>query len=397
MLNFDLIKNILVISIASSIVTTNLVQKIKESFKFKNSNRLVLVSFFVSMVLGTLFSLSFSTTNLINSLWVGLFSFIGADMLYKMFEDKLFKPFSQLYEKDMVEIPKENQIRWFMAVSCRVLKGGFCEITQYYGGDNNHLGIDIVGKNYTIDTVVAHSDGTVVFIQTNQVNNPGSFGDASYGNFVKINHGDGWFTLYAHLDTVNVNVGDKVSKGQVLGLMGNTGNSYGAHLHFEVWQNNARTNPYIYLDKELFELITQPVLKDETKDQLIVNVDDLRIRRNPSINSEILGLASWNGIYNYYEIKENEGYTWYKIDEKNWLAGNNEWVTIYPKINESAEIKNLQLEIETLKKQVNLLEQENKIIKENNEGFKIFVAPISGLYYIELTENENLIYKKVSE
>lgn len=283
-----------------------------------------------------------------------------------------------------------------MAVNCRVLKGGSCEITQYYGGDNNHLGIDIVGKDYTIDNVIAHSDGTVILTQTNQVNNQGSTGDASYGNFIKIDHGNGWFTLYAHLDTVNVKVGDKVSKGQVLGLMGNTGNAYGAHLHFEVWENNTRTNPYIFLDKDLIEPITQPVLKDETKDQLIVNVDDLRIRKNPSINSDILGLTTLNGIYNYYEIKENEGYTWYKIDEKNWIAGNNDWVTIYPKINED-NIENLQSEIETLKKQVNLLEQENKILKENNEEFKIFIAPSNGLYYIELTENENLIYKKVSE
>lgn len=111
MLNFDLIKNILIIAIASSIVTTNLVQKIKESVKFKNSNCLVFVSFFVSMIFGTLFSLSFSDANLINSLWVGLFSFIGADMLYKMFEDKLFKPFSEIYKEDVVEIPKENEIR----------------------------------------------------------------------------------------------------------------------------------------------------------------------------------------------------------------------------------------------------------------------------------------------
>lgn len=111
MLNFDLIKNILIIAIASSIVTINLVQKIKESVKFKNSNRLVFVSFIVSIIFGTLFSLSFSDTNLINSLWVGLFSFIGADMLYKMFEDKLFKPFSEIYKEDVVEIPKENEIR----------------------------------------------------------------------------------------------------------------------------------------------------------------------------------------------------------------------------------------------------------------------------------------------
>lgn len=111
MLNLDLIKNILIISIACSIVTTALVQKIKEAFEFKKSNRLVIVSFAVSMVIGTLFALSFSNTSLINSLWAGLISFIGADTLYKMFEDKIFKPFGEIYKKETVEIPKDDFIK----------------------------------------------------------------------------------------------------------------------------------------------------------------------------------------------------------------------------------------------------------------------------------------------
>lgn len=111
MLDFDLIKNVLIVGMASGIVTTAFVQKIKETIKFKKSNRLVIVSFIVSMVLGTLFSLSFSNTNLVNSLWVGLFSFIGADTLYKLFENKIFKPFGEIYKEDTVEIPKENIIR----------------------------------------------------------------------------------------------------------------------------------------------------------------------------------------------------------------------------------------------------------------------------------------------
>lgn len=193
-----------------------------------------------------------------------------------------------------------------MASKCRVLKGGYCEITQYYGGNNNHLGIDIVGQNYTLDTVIAHSDGVVSLIQTGQVNNPGSTGNASYGNFIKIDHGDGYFTLYAHLDKVYVKLGDTVKKGAEIGYMGNTGNSYGAHTHFEVWKNNTRTNPLEYLDKDLFESITKPVQRDESKNQLKVNVDDLRVRVAPSTSSEILGMAELNGIYNYFETKERD-------------------------------------------------------------------------------------------
>lgn len=109
MLDLDLLKNILIIAIASGVVTTALVQKIKESINFKKSNYLVIVSFVTSVLLGTLFSLTFSDISLINSLWVGLFSFIGADTLYKLFEDKVFKPFSEIYKSDTVEIPKENE------------------------------------------------------------------------------------------------------------------------------------------------------------------------------------------------------------------------------------------------------------------------------------------------
>ena len=273
-------------------------------------------------------------------------------------------------------------------INCRVLKSGFCEITQEYG--NNHIGIDIVGKNYTIDTVVAHSDGIVTITQTNQVNNQGSTGNASYGNFIKIEHNNEYQTLYAHLETVNVKVGDRVKKGDILGIMGNTGNSYGAHLHFEVWKNNVRINPYEYLDKDLFESI-ETVLRDENKNQLKVNVDDLRIRENASINSKILGIASLNGIYNYYETKENEGYTWYRIDDNKWLAANDNWITIYPKKEEQLDIN---LEIERLKKEINTLTEENRNLKEQIEKFKIFIAPKEDFYYIKLNKNQELIYKK---
>ena len=281
-----------------------------------------------------------------------------------------------------------------MATKCRILKGGYCEITQYYGGENNHLGIDIVGKNYTIDTVLAHTSGTVVLIQTGQVNNQGSTGNASYGNYVKINHGNGYYTLYAHLNNVSVKVGDKVKIGQELGEMGNTGNSYGAHLHFEVWKDNVRLYPYQYLDRNLFENISEPVLRDEQKNQLKVNVTDLRIRKTPSVSSEILGLAILDGIYNYYETFESEGYTWYKIGDNNWLAGGDGWVSVYPKVEDN--IEKMKLEIESLKEQINLLEQENENLKQLNGKFKTFVAKTSGLYYIRLEQNEALVYKKVA-
>lgn len=111
MLNIELIKNVLIIAMASSIITTAFVQKIKEAIEFKKSSRLVIVSFIVSMVVGTLFALTYGNVDLVNSLWIGFFSFIGADAIYKAFEDKMFKPFSEIYEKEKTEIPKENIIK----------------------------------------------------------------------------------------------------------------------------------------------------------------------------------------------------------------------------------------------------------------------------------------------
>lgn len=281
-----------------------------------------------------------------------------------------------------------------MATSCRVLKNGVCEITQYYGGDNGHLGIDLVGANYTIDDVVAHSSGVVVLVQTGRVNNQGSIGNESYGNFVKIDHGNGWQTLYAHLQTVDVVVGEEVIQGQLIGTMGNTGNSYGAHLHFEVWKNNVRIDPYKYLDRNLLERVTGTVIRDEQKNQLKVNVVDLRIRKSPSVSSDILGLAILDGIYNYYETYEAEGYIWYKIGEDNWVAGGDGWVSVYPKLEDN--IDEMKWEIESLKEQINLLEQQVENLKQINGEFKTFVAKTSGLYYIRLEQNESLLYRKIA-
>jgi len=282
-----------------------------------------------------------------------------------------------------------------MAVNCRVLKNGVCEITQYF--NENHIGIDVVGQNYTLDTVVAHTNGTVVLTQTGRGNNQGSTGNESYGNFIKIDHGNGWFTLYAHLDTVNVNVGDNVLKGDILGNMGNTGNSYGAHLHFEVWKNNTRIDPYEYLDKNLFETVTQPVLRDESKNQLKVNVDDLRIRNNSSTSSEILGIATLNGIYNYYDKIENEGYTWYKIADNEWVANLDNWITLYPINNTETPIDEITLlkeENKNLKNEISLLKQENERLNQNIQDFKEFKAPNAGIYYIRLSKDEILTYKR---
>lgn len=68
-----------------------------------------------------------------------------------------------------------------------------------------------------------------------------------WGNYVVINHGDGFSTLYAHFDSIAVSVGDIVSRGQVIGYVGSTGNSTGPHLHFTMYLNGSTVNPMLYV------------------------------------------------------------------------------------------------------------------------------------------------------
>lgn len=134
-------------------------------------------------------------------------------------------------------------------MASRVLQKGKNRITQGYS--LAHKAVDLGREHLTGEPVIAHTDGKVVFCQTGQKNNKGSKGNASYGNCVRIDHGYGYSTLYAHLATVKVKHGDKVEQGQVIGTMGNTGNSYGMHLHFELRKDGKHIDPTMYLEADL--------------------------------------------------------------------------------------------------------------------------------------------------
>lgn len=75
--------------------------------------------------------------------------------------------------------------------------------------------------------------------------------------------------------------------------------------------------------------ITPNVARDEYINQLEVTVPNLRVRTSPSTSADILGYAS-KGFYNYYETKDADGYTWYKIADGQWIASSGEWTKIYP-------------------------------------------------------------------
>lgn len=93
-MDLDLIKEIIVIAIGSSVFSTAIIQKIKEQLKSKKC--LFYISFLVSIATGICFSISFSNLSMINSIWVGLTTWVGADTIYKAFEEKIFTKFSDM-------------------------------------------------------------------------------------------------------------------------------------------------------------------------------------------------------------------------------------------------------------------------------------------------------------
>lgn len=112
----------------------------------------------------------------------------------------------------------------------RVLKSKENLITQDFGKtdfSNNHGGIDIVGEKYSLDTIVAHTKGTVTIAQDGYGWKSGGTGLASYGNMVEITHEKGFKTRYAHLKPgIYVKKGDVVKQGQALGEMWASRRSY---------------------------------------------------------------------------------------------------------------------------------------------------------------------------
>lgn len=105
------------------------------------------------------------------------------------------------------------------------------------GQEETHTGVDLKATMNT--DVVAALDGTVIFAGNK----------SGYGNTVIIDHGDGTSTLYGHNTSLTVNVGDEVSRGQVIAKAGTTGYSTGVHVHFEVRKNGMAVDPTPYLTK----------------------------------------------------------------------------------------------------------------------------------------------------
>jgi murein DD-endopeptidase MepM/ murein hydrolase activator NlpD len=102
-----------------------------------------------------------------------------------------------------------------------------------YSPSTNHWGIDITGNEG--EGVYATDAGVIVYAGWN---------DYGYGNMIMIDHGSGFQSLYAHLSAFNVGCGQSVGQGDVIGAIGSTGRSSGAHLHFEIRAISSFVNPW---------------------------------------------------------------------------------------------------------------------------------------------------------
>lgn len=115
------------------------------------------------------------------------------------------------------------------------------KITSNFGNRNHplsrkmkqHQGIDIAGPGARGQSCYAANAGTVMVKQ-----DPGG-----YGNYILIDHGNGYSTLYGHLDSVLVQSGQKVNRGQLIGNVGQTGGVTGPHLHFEIRYQGTPQDP----------------------------------------------------------------------------------------------------------------------------------------------------------
>lgn len=170
---------------------------------------------------------------------------IGASQQVDMLRKQLYVQ-SQSFD-ELVGILKDNESFQKCVPAIQPLKNkdlkqtasGFgVRLDPIYGTPKFHSGMDFTAKRGT--DVYATGDGVVVLATR----------DGAYGNCIIINHGFGYQTMYAHLDAYNVKNGTKVTRGQVIGFVGDTGKATGVHLHYEVHYKGKTVNPanYYYMD-----------------------------------------------------------------------------------------------------------------------------------------------------
>lgn len=100
-MNLQLIQELLAVAVIASVISTAVIQKIKIDLDIKSKKAMFFIPFFTNVFIGGGFAMHFTNANVVNALWVGLFSFVGADALYKTFlENKMFDSIGKIEEKE---------------------------------------------------------------------------------------------------------------------------------------------------------------------------------------------------------------------------------------------------------------------------------------------------------
>ena len=205
-------------------------------------------------------------------------------------------------------------------------------ITTHYG-ENGHKGVDIGWKSDFTDAqnfeVYANCTGEVAEIQTGIPNDKGSTGVRSWGNYVLIKHPNNMYSRYAHLKEVRVSKGQKVDENTLIGIMGETGNAYGKHLHYEVqtgYSSDTRINPEPYLTKPIYEEPEQPTEPSKTIDELANEVIAGKWG-NGQERKDKLTAAGYD--YNAVQSKVNELLSSSQPVEEDFKVGDKVYVTGY--------------------------------------------------------------------
>lgn len=190
-----------------------------------------------------------------------------------------------------------------------------------YTDESPHRGIDYGCPSFT--PVLASADGTVTTVGNLEV---------GYGKYIKIFHDDQYETLYAHLSRIDVKYGQKVKRGNQIGVSGNSGNSTGPHLHFEVRKNGIPVDPkplmmneidgypanYSPVEKTDFEKVTAGLC------EIVCDVANVRChcdmsrvigtRKKGDIISIGDKVTMWNGLP-YRDYYDAEYKCWLRIAE----------------------------------------------------------------------------------
>ncbi|MFZ2907248.1 MAG: M23 family metallopeptidase [Cyclobacteriaceae bacterium] len=125
----------------------------------------------------------------------------------------------------------------------KLVSGFGKRINPFHKGNYRHPGADFAAPRGT--SVWATAKGIVVDIQR------GSSLQAGYGNFVEIDHGNGLVTRYAHLEEVHVRVGQRLTKGFIIGTVGMSGGAVAPHVHYEIIRHGKQVDPVPYMMEKL--------------------------------------------------------------------------------------------------------------------------------------------------